>query len=174
MTPRIRPLFHMLFCLLLQVAVVVYGAAPGGALTPAAMAPAVSGPLTAMVICGDGGARTVFLDAQGNPAEPGSCCDCLKCLTFSADLPIVPPAGMSLRRIMAAGTAPDAAPPLAVAPCLHPLPRGPPCCVMPRAPAAADGAGAEGRSLIFGVLEVHQEHLRRIMRGHGPIPEVSP
>lgn len=39
--------------------------------------------LTQMVICGENGAKTVWLDASGTPAEPGHDCEeCPKCIVF--------------------------------------------------------------------------------------------
>lgn len=48
----------------------------------------VTGPLSQMVICGEGGARTIWLDASGTPVDaPRKCCQCLKCLEISGSLP---------------------------------------------------------------------------------------
>lgn len=36
--------------------------------------------ITEMVICAEGGAKTISVDADGNPVSPNArCCDCLTC-----------------------------------------------------------------------------------------------
>lgn len=73
-----RRLFHALLCLLLTLAFVLSGALRSDA---------ALGGVTEMVICGDGGATTILLDAQGNPVEGKRCCDCVKCLPSLTFLP---------------------------------------------------------------------------------------
>lgn len=50
----------------------------------ALVARTVHGPIIELVICGDAGAKTIYLDAQSNPIESGQCCDCPQCLTLAA------------------------------------------------------------------------------------------
>lgn len=73
---RAQRLFAFAAILLLLVA----GWAGTGATMPAHLAAAASGPLQEVVICAEGHARTVWLDAQGNehPA-PQECRDCPVC-----------------------------------------------------------------------------------------------
>lgn len=69
--------------------------------------------LLEMVICGEEGPRTVYLDAAGNPADPDrTCCSgpCLDCtLAGVVDLPV--PAALPIppdrTRMLAAASVPD-------------------------------------------------------------------
>jgi hypothetical protein len=112
-----RPVLHLV---LLAVALAL-------ALVPAAVAArTVHGPVTEMVICGDAGAQTIRLDAQGNPVEPGQCCDCLDCLVLVAGLPLsaaLP--GADLRALPAPAVTDLSVLPLPLRH-LRPAPRGPP------------------------------------------------
>jgi hypothetical protein len=138
-----KPVLHLLCTILLTLAVTLYGVASGaGAMTG-------GGPAFEMVICAEGGARTIHLGPDGTPVPQGHACwDCALCDH--------PPA--------AALPAPAAAEPCAAAPrsvpCTvatnrpsdthnaRPMPRGPPA-VAPLAPhpvrdAAAIALGASG------------------------------
>jgi len=69
---------HSFSCLILALALVLSG--PGG-----------TGPAngaTMVVLCGGDTPSTIWLDADGNPVEPGVMHDkCLDCIIFSATLP---------------------------------------------------------------------------------------
>lgn len=97
------------------------------ALVPAVVAArTVHGPVTEMVICGDGGAQPIRLDARGNPVDPGQCCDCLQCLTLAAGLPqSLPPPTPSQVLLPPQPLRAQPALPLAQRH-LRPVPRGPP------------------------------------------------
>lgn len=122
------PMLRPLLCLVAALALALSGVAVAAA--------TVHGPVTEMVICGDGGAETIRLDARGNPVKGNQCCDCLDCLTMAAALPT--PA--MPRATLPAAVTVTAALPVAQLPgplpCPAPLPRGPPTatplpCVLP-------------------------------------------
>lgn len=70
---RMKTALSHIGVVLLCLCVTLYGA------TLSAGVPLGSG-LTEMVICSDGGAKTISVDADGNPVSPASrCCDCLTC-----------------------------------------------------------------------------------------------
>jgi hypothetical protein len=59
--------------MLLCVCVTLYGATLNAGVTMGAG-------VTEMVICAEGGAKTISVDADGNPVSPNArCCDCLTC-----------------------------------------------------------------------------------------------
>lgn len=67
---------------LLHVLLLVLAFALGGGPRVHAMAGGPDG--MALVICSEDGARTIYLDASGNPASPmGDCAKCLNCLAAS-------------------------------------------------------------------------------------------
>ena len=82
---------------------------------------------TAMVICADGGAETIYVDVNGTPIEPGTdCCSCLDCNVpnFVGVLPALEKATPVLPRpvaiiVKASVTGNPSA-------MVRPLPRGPP------------------------------------------------
>ncbi len=82
---------------------------------------------TMMVICGESGATTVWLDASGQPVQPPDCGTCPDCLSAAAtpDLPAVFLFSAPQLRAPARVWMPEPAQPLAVAH-LRPVPRGPP------------------------------------------------
>lgn len=59
--------------ILLCICVTLYGAALNAGVS-------MGSNVTEMVICAEGGAKTISVDADGNPATPASrCCDCVAC-----------------------------------------------------------------------------------------------
>jgi hypothetical protein len=49
------------------------------------------GPVSAMVICGEGGARTVYVDARGHPSERAPACQhCPDCTAAAGFAPAAP------------------------------------------------------------------------------------
>ena len=66
--------------------------------------------LAAMVICGEDGAKTVYVDATGHPAEPGNVCtdSCVACLPPGTatllDEPSIPVPEIQVR-VLAPGSA---------------------------------------------------------------------
>lgn len=109
---------HSVSCLLLALALVLTG--PGG-----------SGPAKgAMLVelCAGDSPRLIWLDAGGNPVEPGKThAKCLDCLLFSAPLPGTAAALPILdpRRVSSGPVLPDTQTTTPVAH-LRPIPRGPP------------------------------------------------
>jgi len=84
-------LIGLLFALLLSLA---SGLAGG----PRVHAMGSDGNLTAMVICSESGARTIYLDAEGSPATPASDCeDCPLCIALSAPVLMVPQHAIPVR-----------------------------------------------------------------------------
>lgn len=72
------------FCRLLLVLALTFGSA-------GAMPIANGGNLTPMVICGEDGAQTIWLDASGAPSKPEhDCCKCHICVSFN-DIGIINP-----------------------------------------------------------------------------------
>jgi hypothetical protein len=121
-------LLRPLLCLVAALALTLSGVALAAA--------TVHGPVTEMVICGDGGAETIRLDARGNPVKGNQCCDCLDCLAMAASLPIPALPGATLPAAVTASPALPVAQRPGPLPCLAPLPRGPPAatplpCVLP-------------------------------------------
>lgn len=116
---QVMPFLRALLCLVTVLSLALSGAALA--------ARTVHGPVTEMVICGDGGAKTIRFDAKGNPVEGGQCCDCLQCLML-ADAPPVVGADCAL----ATRLAPDTKPTLTTLHLPHaaryarPVPRAPP------------------------------------------------
>lgn len=111
-------LLHMFVCL---VAILAFTGA--GATLAAAT---VHGPVSELVICGDDGAKTIRLDAQGNPVDGKTCCDCLDCLVLSGNLPVyVPDVRLRTTTLPADWPLPTAAH-VALSSHLRTLPRGPP------------------------------------------------
>lgn len=112
-----RRLFQALLCLSLTLAFVLSGALRSDA---------ALGGVTEMVICGEGGASTILLDAQGNPVDGKRCCDCVKCLPVLTFLPepavVVRPAPVGFVRL----TTPQPGVTAVRRQHLRPMPRGPP------------------------------------------------
>lgn len=151
-----------LSALLLSLALALYGAALA---TPAS----ASGPLTELVICGEGGAQTIVLDAAGNPAKPArECCKCLNCLAaIDAFVPQQPFAlsapDFAFRKDVPANgriVCPDRA--------LHPMPRGPPSHPQAKVNRIDDVAGS-----LFASLEFRQVSRGWIVRPLGHFSEVA-
>lgn len=111
-------LLHMFVCL---VAILAFTGA--GATLAAAT---VHGPISELVICGGDGAKTIRLDAQGNPVDGKLCCDCLDCLVLSGDLPVYVPDVQLWTATLPADRPLPTAPSVALSSHLRPLPRGPP------------------------------------------------
>jgi hypothetical protein len=116
---RIMSMLRALLCLVTVLSLALSGVASA--------AQSVHGPITEMVICGDGGVQTIRLDAKGNPVERGQCCDCPQCLMLADALPVERGdcALAILRRLNATSTLAARQPPAAVRHA-QPLPRGPP------------------------------------------------
>lgn len=124
MSSLLRPLLCLVAALALTLSGVTLAAAT------------VHGPVTEMVICGDGGAETIRLDARGNPVDGDQCCDCMDCLTMAAALPTALPPGATLPAAVAVNPALPVAQLPGPRPSLSPQPRGPPvaaplACVLP-------------------------------------------
>ncbi len=111
-------LLRPLLCLVVALALALSGVA--------AAAATVHGPVTQMVICGNGGAETIRLDAKGNPVKGNQCCDCLDCLTMAVALPTPLPPGATQPAAVAVSPVLPVAQLSGPLPCLAPLPRGPP------------------------------------------------
>lgn len=113
-----QTLVHRFTSLLLALALVLTG-------------PGLAGPAKgAMLVelCADGAQKLIWLDAEGNPIQPGKVhTKCLDCLLFSATLP--EPAGLRFLpaplRVSAGLSLPVPPEPRPIAH-LRPIPRGPP------------------------------------------------
>ncbi len=77
-TVTMQRIFHIFSCFVLALSLALSG-------------PGVAGPVKGAMLaelCADGGARQIWLDADGNPVQPGKFhAKCLDCLLFSAPLP---------------------------------------------------------------------------------------
>ena len=134
---------------LLHVLLIALAFALGGGPRVHAMAGGPGG--MALVICSEEGARTIYLDASGNPASPmGDCAKCLNCLAASG--PGVAVAGLIL-------TMPAARHRRAVSPARalprqrrhhRPQSRGPP----PEAPGSVRTAAPKTRSRVAAGCEL--------------------
>lgn len=95
---------------------------------PFGMARASDGSVISMVICADGVAQTVLIDADGNPVDPVQTCpDCLTCCHATGVLP--PQIGgvaASFARLIGDIATPPAPDPFLTTRNLLPAPRGPP------------------------------------------------
>lgn len=157
MKDRIRPIV----ALCLAFALALLGAAT------AAPHPMSAGGMT-IEICADDGARTITVDANGNPVEPGQdCLDCVFCLAAdkvamapsdaTADAPVTWRAAQPspLRRHRPMSQA------------LWPQPRGPPArhdaSLSPAAAAAGRDVAADG----VGRLEISQVSCPSAMQDDG-------
>ena len=58
---------------------------------------ATTGPVFSLVICSDGGARTITIDGQGNPVSMAH--GCLDCCLVAFDLPTITPGLTHLPRL---------------------------------------------------------------------------
>lgn len=117
---RMTDLPRLLLRLLLLLSLAILG--PGTEVQAmAAQAP------TMMVICGESGATTVWLDASGKPVQSPDCSTCPDCLSAAAtpDLPAAFQLSAPQPRAPSRIWLPEPALPLAVAH-LRPVPRGPP------------------------------------------------
>lgn len=91
-----------------------------------AVARTVHGPMTDMVICADGGMRTVRLDVQGNPVDPGQCGECPDCLAPVAGLPGTAGLILAIDTVLPVRSVPARLFQPATQRHLRPAPRGPP------------------------------------------------
>jgi len=112
--------FTLALSLLLTLSLVFYGSA--------GMAKVGGNAVVSMEICADGFAKTVSLDANGNPVEPTQTCpECLKCChAFGALPPMMWSHFPSLNRLDIEGTQPVTNTPIVNKRNLYPAPRGPP------------------------------------------------
>lgn len=139
-------LWSLLCCLVLSASLAFYGSG-------SVAAPAADGSIT-VVLCVDGGSKTLTLDAEGNPVDPAQeCCDCMSCChAVGGDLPRRAGAGpmiFSVQGVHWAAPASDAV--LSTINTRH-LPRGPPaatCCVQPSL-TGADQAKARNFRILPG------------------------
>lgn len=109
---------HILFCLTLALSLALSG-------------PGVAGPMKgAMLVelCADGSAQQIWLDADGNPVQPGeNHAKCIHCIMFSASLP----EAITITLAFGSLSVPEkpvlpAAPETTLVAHLRPTPRGPP------------------------------------------------
>lgn len=133
-TGAMQRILHNLSCLLLALALALFGLGVAGPTKGA----------TLVELCADGNAQQVWLDADGNPVLPGKThAKCLDCLLFSAPLPETTTVTLAFGPLrLPEGTVPPAAPEATPVAHLRPIPRGP--------PAAASETGRLGdlRSLV--------------------------
>jgi hypothetical protein len=117
-TEVMQRFLNSLFCLVLAFALAL--TSPGGV-----------GPTKGALLielCAEDSTSLVWIDAEGNPIEPGGVhSKCLDCLLFAAHLPNIADGLLTLAPLpLASGLSLPVPPPTHPIAHLHPIPRGPP------------------------------------------------
>ncbi|WP_412174958.1 DUF2946 family protein [Albidovulum sediminicola] len=106
--------------------------------------------LTAIVICAENGAKTIYLNAEGAPAQPTSdCADCPICIALSAPALLAPEHSAPVRAARRSGGCRFSATVARTRPNLRPQSRGPPPRALSNAcPARANPAPMRIRTAV--------------------------